>query len=85
MSSLDPPAQKSSSNAWQREKVEIIFGYPGEKRHASSFMTPCTISPIKHVLVRHEQNAAFARRKATREPPERSAAAARLQVPVRPT
>src|SRR5271165_6045472 len=42
----------------QREKVEIIFGYPGGV--TLPFYDALYDSPIKHVLVRHEQNAAFA-------------------------
>jgi acetolactate synthase-1/2/3 large subunit len=42
----------------QREKVEVIFGYPGGVTlPLYDAMYDC---PIKHVLVRHEQNAAFA-------------------------
>ena len=41
-----------------REKVEIIFGYPGGV--TLPFYDAIYDSPIKHVLVRHEQNAAFA-------------------------
>jgi len=41
-----------------REKVEIIFGYPGGV--TLPFYDAMYDSPIKHVLVRHEQNAAFA-------------------------
>src|SRR3984957_12561091 len=41
-----------------REKVEIIFGYPGGV--TLPFYGAMYDSPIKHVLVRHEQNAAFA-------------------------
>src|SRR6202142_2275950 len=41
-----------------REKVEVIFGYPGGVTlPLYDAMYDC---PIKHVLVRHEQNAAFA-------------------------
>ena len=42
----------------QREKVEVIFGYPGGV--TLPFYDAIYDSPIKHVLVRHEQNAAFA-------------------------
>ena len=42
----------------KREKVEIIFGYPGGVTLPS--YDAMYDSPIKHVLVRHEQNAAFA-------------------------
>src|SRR6202789_1424230 len=42
----------------QREKVEIIFGYPGGV--TLPFYDAMYDSPIKHILVRHEQNAAFA-------------------------
>ncbi len=42
----------------QREKVEIIFGYPGGV--TLPFYDAMYDGPIKHVLVRHEQNAAFA-------------------------
>ncbi len=41
-----------------REQVEIIFGYPGGV--TLPFYDAIYDSPIKHVLVRHEQNAAFA-------------------------
>src|SRR5450432_1709347 len=41
-----------------REKVEVIFGYPGGV--TLPFYDALYDSPIKHVLVRHEQNAAFA-------------------------
>src|SRR4029079_2648657 len=41
-----------------REKVEVIFGYPGGV--TLPFYDAIYDSPIKHVLVRHEQNAAFA-------------------------
>ena len=41
-----------------REKVEIIFGYPGGV--TLPFYDAIYDSPIKHILVRHEQNAAFA-------------------------
>jgi acetolactate synthase-1/2/3 large subunit len=42
----------------QRERVEIIFGYPGGV--TLPFYDALYDGPIKHVLVRHEQNAAFA-------------------------
>jgi len=42
----------------QREKVECIFGYPGGV--TLPFYDALYDSPIKHILVRHEQNAAFA-------------------------
>ncbi|MEQ1885003.1 MAG: biosynthetic-type acetolactate synthase large subunit [Bryobacteraceae bacterium] len=42
----------------QREKVEIIFGYPGGV--TLPFYDALYDGPIKHILVRHEQNAAFA-------------------------
>src|SRR5450432_1676069 len=42
----------------QREKVEIIFGYPGGV--TLPLYDAMYDSPIKHILVRHEQNAAFA-------------------------
>ena len=41
-----------------REKVEVIFGYPGGV--TLPFYDAIYDSPIKHVLVRHEQNAGFA-------------------------
>ena len=41
-----------------REKVEVIFGYPGGV--TLPFYDALYDSPIKHVLMRHEQNAAFA-------------------------
>lgn len=42
----------------QREGVEVIFGYPGGV--TLPFYDALYDHPIKHVLVRHEQNAAFA-------------------------
>src|SRR5260370_16118914 len=42
----------------QREKVEIIFGYQGGV--TLPLYDALYDSPIRHVLVRHEQNAAFA-------------------------
>src|SRR5882724_9174255 len=42
----------------QREKVEIIFGYPGGV--TLPLYDAMYDLPIKHVLVRHEQTAAFA-------------------------
>ena len=42
----------------QREKVEVIFGYPGGV--TLPLYDALYDSPIRHVLVRHEQNAAFA-------------------------
>src|SRR3979411_1371315 len=47
-----------------REKVEVIFGYPGGV--TLPFYDAIFDSPIKHVLVRHEQNAAFAAQGYTR-------------------
>ncbi|MBV9265329.1 MAG: acetolactate synthase large subunit, partial [Acidobacteriaceae bacterium] len=45
-------------NCLQRENVEIIFGYPGGVTlPLYDALYDC---PIRHVLVRHEQNAAFA-------------------------
>src|SRR6185436_12422205 len=41
-----------------REKVDVIFGYPGGV--TLPFYDAMYDSPIKHVLVRHEQNAGFA-------------------------
>ncbi|HEX4808868.1 MAG TPA: biosynthetic-type acetolactate synthase large subunit [Bryobacteraceae bacterium] len=41
-----------------REKVELIFGYPGGV--TLPFYDALYDHPIRHVLVRHEQNAAFA-------------------------
>jgi len=57
MSSLTSGA-KIILECLQREKVEIIFGYPGGV--TLPFYDALYDSPIKHVLVRHEQNAAFA-------------------------
>jgi acetolactate synthase-1/2/3 large subunit len=57
MSSLTSGA-KIVLECLQREKVEIIFGYPGGV--TLPFYDALYDSPIKHVLVRHEQNAAFA-------------------------
>src|SRR6202453_852538 len=57
MSSLTTGA-KIVLECLQREKVEIIFGYPGGV--TLPFYDAMYDSPIKHVLVRHEQNAAFA-------------------------
>src|SRR5438067_10682926 len=45
-------------NCLLREKVECIFGYPGGV--TLPLYDALYDSPIKHVLVRHEQNAAFA-------------------------
>jgi acetolactate synthase I/II/III large subunit len=42
----------------QREKVEVIFGYPGGV--TLPLYDAIYDGPIKHILVRHEQNAAFA-------------------------
>src|SRR5258708_4613992 len=41
-----------------RERGEVIFGYPGGV--TLPFYDAIYDSPIKHILVRHEQNAAFA-------------------------
>ena len=41
-----------------REGVELFFGYPGGV--TLPFYDAMYSHPIKHVLVRHEQNAAFA-------------------------
>ena len=41
-----------------REKVELIFGYPGGV--TLPLYDALYDHPIRHVLVRHEQNAAFA-------------------------
>src|SRR6202042_3479636 len=57
MSSLTTGA-KIVLECLQREKVEIIFGYPGGV--TLPLYDAMYDSPIKHVLVRHEQNAAFA-------------------------
>src|SRR5277367_2570779 len=57
MSSLTSGA-KIVLECLQREKVEIIFGYPGGV--TLPLYDAMYDSPIKHVLVRHEQNAAFA-------------------------
>src|SRR5271166_2158528 len=57
MSSLTSGA-KIILECLQREKVEVIFGYPGGV--TLPFYDAIYDSPIKHVLVRHEQNAAFA-------------------------
>src|SRR5271168_2509617 len=57
MSSLTTGA-KIVLECLQREKVEIIFGYPGGV--TLPFYDALYDSPIKHVLVRHEQNACFA-------------------------
>jgi acetolactate synthase-1/2/3 large subunit len=48
----------------QREGVEVIFGYPGGV--TLPFYDALYDHPIKHVLVRHEQNAAFAAQGYTR-------------------
>lgn len=45
-------------NCLDREKVECIFGYPGGV--TLPLYDALYDSPIRHVLVRHEQNAAFA-------------------------
>src|SRR5258707_9103449 len=57
MSSLTSGA-KIVLECLQREKVEIIFGYPGGV--TLPLYDAMYDSPIKHILVRHEQNAAFA-------------------------
>src|ERR1700732_4602179 len=57
MSSLTTGA-KIVLECLQREKVEIIFGYPGGV--TLPLYDAMYDSPIRHVLVRHEQNAAFA-------------------------
>ena len=65
-----------------REGVDCIFGYPGGV--TLPFYDALYDHPIRHVLVRHEQNAAFAASgyaKAT----GRSASAARPPVPAPPT
>jgi len=41
-----------------REGVDCLFGYPGESRFR--FMNVLLRPPLRHVLVRHEENAAFA-------------------------
>ena len=41
-----------------REKVEVIFGYPGGV--TLPLYDALYDHPLKHVLVRHEQNACFA-------------------------
>src|SRR5579862_2019667 len=41
-----------------REKVEVIFGYPGGV--TLPLYDALYDDPVKHVLVRHEQNACFA-------------------------
>src|SRR5246127_832967 len=45
-------------NCLSRENVEVIFGYPGGV--TLPLYDALYDSPIRHVLVRHEQNAAFA-------------------------
>src|SRR5208282_1307411 len=57
MSSLTSGA-KIVLECLQREKVEIIFGYPGGV--TLPLYDAMYDSPIKHVLVRHEENACFA-------------------------
>src|SRR6266852_10002471 len=57
MSSLTSGA-KIVLECLQREKVEVIFGYPGGV--TLPLYDAIYDSPIRHVLVRHEQNAAFA-------------------------
>src|SRR6266852_997118 len=57
MSSLTSGA-KIVLECLQREKVEVIFGYPGGV--TLPLYDALFDSPIRHVLVRHEQNAAFA-------------------------
>src|ERR1700684_1629477 len=57
MSSLTTGA-KIVLECLQRENVEIIFGYPGGVTlPLYDALYDC---PIRHVLVRHEQNAEFA-------------------------
>jgi acetolactate synthase-1/2/3 large subunit len=48
----------------KREGVEVIFGYPGGV--TLPFYDALYDAPVKHVLVRHEQNAAFAAQGYTR-------------------
>ncbi|MDX2267577.1 MAG: biosynthetic-type acetolactate synthase large subunit [Bryobacter sp.] len=48
----------------KREGVEVIFGYPGGV--TLPFYDALYDAPLKHVLVRHEQNAAFAAQGYTR-------------------
>src|SRR5271163_4533338 len=57
MSSLTSGA-KIVLECLQREKVDCIFGYPGGV--TLPLYDAMYDSPIRHVLVRHEQNAAFA-------------------------
>src|SRR5580698_2785987 len=57
MSSLTSGA-KIVLECLQREKVEIIFGYPGGV--TLPLYDAMYDHPIRHILVRHEQNAAFA-------------------------
>ena len=44
--------------ALHREGVEVVFGYPGGAIMPA--YDALLDSPIRHVLVRHEENAAFA-------------------------
>ena len=65
-----------------REGVECIFGYPGGV--TLPFYDALYDHPLRHVLVRHEENAAFAAR-VTRTRPARSASAAPPPAPAPPT
>lgn len=63
MSNLTSPSNLLSGakillNCLDQEKVECIFGYPGGV--TLPLYDALYDSPIRHVLVRHEQNAAFA-------------------------
>ena len=51
-------AQNACWNAWPREGVDCIFGYPGGV--TLPFYDALYDHQIRHVLVRHEENAAFA-------------------------
>src|ERR1700719_4478786 len=57
MSSLTSGA-KIVLECLQREKVKIIFGYPGGV--TLPLYDAIYDDPIRHILVRHEQNACFA-------------------------
>ena len=66
-----------------REGVECFFGYPGGV--TLPFYDALYDSHIRHVLVRHEENACLRRRRLCARQPARSAYAALPQVPAPPT
>ena len=65
-----------------REKVDCIFGYPGGV--TLPLYDALYDSPIKHVLVRHEQNACFAAEGYARDHRQSGRVPARRPVRARP-